>query len=115
MKTLIFPDGQKMTGFRWSMFGYWYRTFPDTGINGEQINSLKFTKKALAEAGIAIRDTIATVPDKASCGNCGAVHDVDDLNPISDLFQRVAPGEEMPAGECPEEDCCGALCHLISE
>lgn len=54
VKTLVFPDGLKLTGFKWSLFGYWYRTFPDTGINGEQINSLKFTKNAIADAGIVV-------------------------------------------------------------
>ena len=32
------------------------------------------------------------------------------VNPIKDLAQRVAPGEPMPAGECP---ACGALCQEI--
>lgn len=29
---------------------------------------------------------------------------------IPDLFQRVFPGEPMPAGECPT---CGGLCHPV--
>jgi predicted RNA-binding Zn-ribbon protein involved in translation (DUF1610 family) len=28
--------------------------------------------------------------------------------PMQGIFERVAPGEPFPAGECPE---CGALCH----
>ncbi len=35
--------------------------------------------------------------------------DHDQLAPIRDIYQRVEPGEPMPAGECPE---CGALVHV---
>lgn len=43
------------------------------------------------------------------CQNCEAQYEnADDLLPIKDVMQRVAPGEFMPAGECPE---CGAVCH----
>ena len=54
MKTLIFPDGLRLSGFRWSMFGYWHRTFADSGIRGGQYNCLRFTNAALAEAGIVM-------------------------------------------------------------
>jgi len=43
------------------------------------------------------------------CDNCGHDWSNDQLKPIRDLHQRVAPGEAMPAGECPE---CGAVCHV---
>lgn len=43
------------------------------------------------------------------CANCDWSGDIDDLKPIKDIHQRVAPGETMPAGECPE---CGCLAHL---
>jgi len=42
------------------------------------------------------------------CQDCGQHWTEENLEPIRDVFQRVAPGEIMPAGECPE---CGALCH----
>jgi hypothetical protein len=42
------------------------------------------------------------------CDCCGDFHHIDDLAAIRDIFQRVAPGEPMPAGECPT---CGGLCH----
>lgn len=43
------------------------------------------------------------------CQNCGKLFSEDALVwPFKDVFLRVAPGEFMPAGECPE---CGALCH----
>lgn len=42
------------------------------------------------------------------CQNCDAIHGEDDLKPIKNYDERVAPGETVPSGECPE---CGALCH----
>lgn len=43
------------------------------------------------------------------CQNCGAVRDAEELvRPIPDVEERVAPGETMPYGECPD---CGAVCH----
>jgi hypothetical protein len=54
------------------------------------------------------------VRGKARCDSCGTLWDEDELEPIDDLHQRVAPGEIMPAGQCPDEDC-GAVCHLIWE
>jgi hypothetical protein len=45
----------------------------------------------------------------SECQNCGESWHIDHLKDAQDLAQRVAPGEPMPAGECP---ACGALCHL---
>ncbi len=43
------------------------------------------------------------------CQNCQKLWLLDQLNPdMPYLSERVAAGEPMPAGECPE---CGALCH----
>jgi hypothetical protein len=36
------------------------------------------------------------------------------LENVPDLLQRIAPGEVVPFGECPDPDC-GALCHKIEE
>lgn len=44
----------------------------------------------------------------AVCQNCGDTWPLEALKPIKDLHERVAPGESMPAGECPG---CGCLCH----
>lgn len=44
---------------------------------------------------------------KHACQNCDWTGAASALAPIKDIFQRVAPGEPMPSGECPE---CGALC-----
>lgn len=46
----------------------------------------------------------------ASCANCEGRFTADKLLPIKDAFERVAPGELMPLGECPN---CGALCHAV--
>lgn len=43
----------------------------------------------------------------SECQDCGKTWSEDQLNPIKDIEQRVASGEPMPSGECPE---CGALC-----
>ena len=55
--------------------------------------------KANLQSSLSTKET-------ATCQDCGKSFAVDDLNPIEDIFQRVAPGEIMPAGECPE---CSAL------
>jgi uncharacterized Zn finger protein (UPF0148 family) len=46
------------------------------------------------------------------CENCDWTGTASELKPIADLEQRVAAGEIMPAGECPE---CGALAHYKDE
>lgn len=46
---------------------------------------------------------------KVFCANCDWTGEKDQTGPIRDVTARVAPGEQMPAGECPE---CGSLCHL---
>ena len=43
------------------------------------------------------------------CGDCDWVGRENDVRPIEKApLERVAPGEIMPWGECPE---CGAFCH----
>lgn len=51
----------------------------------------------------------ATQPT-ALCDNCESRFTANKLLPIKDVFDRVAPGEPMPLGECPN---CGALCHAV--
>jgi hypothetical protein len=49
------------------------------------------------------------------CQNCGTLYLFSELtNPVPDLQERVAPGEPMPSGECPEADC-RAVCHPAEE
>ncbi len=56
----------------------------------------------------------AVVPDheegRSECQNCGKEWDDFELVYPRALNVRVAPGEPMPAGECP---ACGALCQPI--
>lgn len=44
------------------------------------------------------------------CDDCGHVCPIDELDIVSDIEQRLTPGTETPAGECPE---CGALSYLL--
>ena len=38
----------------------------------------------------------------ATCQNCGWTGPADRCGPLVDLWERVQPGDVMPAGECPE-------------
>lgn len=53
-------------------------------------------------------------PPLVRCDNCDWVGTEDDMgrqaHEIPKLFQRIAPGEIVPAGECPECEC---LCHPV--
>jgi len=53
---------------------------------------------------------------KVECDNCGRISDERDLArvfpDIPDMMERIAPGEPVPFGECPD---CGALVHAIRE
>lgn len=44
---------------------------------------------------------------RSVCQNCGKEWLDEDLNEAPHLWERVAPGEPFPSGECPD---CGALC-----
>ena len=49
---------------------------------------------------------------RVECGDCdwtGTEDDID-LGSVEDLLQRIDPGSEVPAGECPK---CGALCYVL--
>jgi DNA-directed RNA polymerase subunit RPC12/RpoP len=46
---------------------------------------------------------------RARCEDCDERFTEDQLVPADDLADRVAPGEIVPAGQCPT---CGSLCHL---
>lgn len=48
----------------------------------------------------------------AACQNCPWEGPSSECKPIKNLLERVAPGEPMPCGECPQ---CGALCHPSAE
>lgn len=44
------------------------------------------------------------------CSNCATTTPFAKLNAIDDIEQRISPGDEVPAGECPE---CGCLAYLV--
>lgn len=46
------------------------------------------------------------------CNNCEWYGVVAECHNISDVQERVDPGETFPAGECP---LCGALAHLVEK
>ncbi len=45
------------------------------------------------------------------CDNCGEVVSNKKVEPIRDAEQRLTPGEETPAGQCPE---CYALVFVLT-
>lgn len=52
------------------------------------------------------------LPEKTepvACQNCEWAGELWQVKGILDISERVAPGEAMPVGECPE---CGALAHF---
>ena len=56
-------------------------------------------------------DCSESFPTYYACQNCEMTcSDPAKLADINDFEQRVAPGETMPAGECPE---CGALVSIV--
>lgn len=64
-------------------------------------------------AEVAPLETVVQI-EYVGCQDCEWTGDIGDVSDkgIRDIFERVSPGEVMPAGECPK---CGALVHLIDE
>jgi hypothetical protein len=50
-------------------------------------------------------------PDRHVCDNCDWQGMTEELDPISDYFERVKGGMIAPSGQCPE---CGALCYPLN-
>ena len=44
----------------------------------------------------------------ATCQDCGWQGPVEETNELRNVWDRILPGDVMPAGECPEEGCGGA-------
>lgn len=42
------------------------------------------------------------------CANCAERWDLGELADVRDLTERLAPGDEVPMGECPS---CGCFCY----
>ena len=80
-------------------------------------NSVSVEAELAGGYAIVTADSINNPPRKQSkvwhaCGMCGLKCKEGALREIRDLFQRVAPGEPMPSGQCPH---CGSLCHPSME
>jgi hypothetical protein len=52
-------------------------------------------------------------PKNIMCQNCSTLYREDELDAIDDVLERVAPGETMPWGQCPDSNC-GAVCYPIN-
>ena len=46
--------------------------------------------------------------ETAACQDCGWTGPVEDTLEFRHLYERVMPGDVMPAGDCPVEGCGGA-------
>ena len=46
--------------------------------------------------------------ETATCQDCGWTGPVEDTNELRNVWDRVRPGDVMPAGDCPVEGCGGA-------
>lgn len=68
---------------------------------------MSFDTEALAQADASDRAT--TLFTLSVCENCQKMHSEESLVEIKNFDQRVAAGEIVPSGECPD---CGSLCHL---
>lgn len=85
----------------------------DDGSPGALWVAGNISRALIDEATAAVAGTLAEpapVEPIYECQNCACRWIESELQPIEDIFERVAPGEVMPAGECPS---CGALCHQI--
>ena len=49
-----------------------------------------------------------TRAETATCQDCGWQGPVEETKEFRNVWDRVLPGDVMPAGECPEEGCGGA-------
>jgi hypothetical protein len=76
---------------------------------GDQYDAAKAASIAAKERELKAQEEASP---RVSCDNCSWTGRERDCNAIDHLEQRVAPGEIMPAGECPE---CGAVAHLLDE
>jgi hypothetical protein len=51
-------------------------------------------------------------PKNIMCQNCSTLYREDELDAIDDVLERVAPGETMPWGQCPDAGCA-AVCYPV--
>jgi hypothetical protein len=81
-------------------------------IDGGERHWIHCTCGETTNCGKGVMDNRVSVGinPKAQCGNCEKTWDEGDLHDIVDFSLRTAPGEEIPAGQCPD---CQALCHRV--
>jgi hypothetical protein len=86
----------------------------DTIANNPAVEFLKISHEArgVIADGYAHVLEIAAECGMSRCENCERVWREDLLEPVQHLPQRVAPGEQMPSGQCP---VCGAVCHPVTD
>lgn len=46
------------------------------------------------------------------CQNCDRMYLDSELLAVENIGERVVPGEPMPSGQCPDDEC-GAVCHRL--
>jgi hypothetical protein len=98
-------DDDPMDNDRWACI----EITPD---NEEQLLALRPDKIDLTKGEPSDGDDDDDDDPECACQNCDWKGPESELKPIKDIGQRVAPGEPMPSGECPE---CGCLCHPVRE
>lgn len=81
---------------------------------GDPAPSMSDAHKALLkDLAPSVLDDIASYVVHYKCDNCDAGYrSISELKPVTDLEQRVAPGEPVPVGECP---ACGAVVHPVAD
>lgn len=80
----------------------------EDGSNGFALVSTQFAECEPTLTASACKAGGPETMTTYACQNCDWKGPKEALRSISDVFERVGPGEEMPAGECPD---CGALAH----
>jgi hypothetical protein len=79
-------------------------------VHDQEGSEVSFETEALAQANAS-----AYATDRFTlsvCQNCEKMHSDETLEEIENFHERVAPGEIVPSGQCPD---CGAVCHHYSE
>lgn len=52
--SITFKDGLTLEGFKWSIFGYYYKDFPDSGFSHNQFNCIRYTREAIQELDLQL-------------------------------------------------------------
>jgi hypothetical protein len=79
-----------------------------TNLHDDVVKSYDYKIDEGGEARTIYCEKIKKPTSKYVCNNCGKIWKEKDLKEIQDYYQRVEPGGQVPAGECPK---CSALCY----